>query len=172
MALQRYIGTRYCESLEGRSARPKLSRTIGVGRLAAAGLRAPLCLRQFDLAQFVLVEMELVGALSNHEIQEQLRRLSEKLDLLAAKDAAPRPSARVDRRLRSGLVPEAITRVLSESAEPVRMKDIHAEVERELGQPVSRSAVKNWLAGHTGGKQALFVRLGRGRYVLAPTSTG
>ena len=71
-------------------------------------------------------------------------------------------SRRADRRLRSGLVPNAIMRVLSESVEPMRMKDIHAEVDRTLGQPVSRSAVKNWLAGHTGGAQPLFVRLARG----------
>lgn len=112
--------------------------------------------------------MELVGALSNHEIQEQLRRLSEKLDLLAAKDAAPRPSARANRRLQSGLVPEAIMRILSQSVEPMRMKDIHAEVERDLGQLVSRSGVKNWLANHVQGDHALFVRLGRARYLAAP----
>jgi hypothetical protein len=112
--------------------------------------------------------VELVGALSNHEIHDQLRRLSAKLDQLAASNARPRPSARADRRLRSGLVPQAILRVLSESVEPMRMRDIHTEVERKLGQPVSTSAVKNWLAGHTGGEQALFVRLKRGRYLVAP----
>jgi hypothetical protein len=108
--------------------------------------------------------VELVEALSNHEIQERLRRLSEKLELLAAKNVAPRPSARLDRRLRSGLVPEAIMRVLSESVEPMRMKDIHTQVEELVDRPVSRSAVKNWLANHVQGDQALFVRLGRGRY--------
>jgi hypothetical protein len=49
----------------------------------------------------------------------------------------------------------------------MRMKDIHDEVERVLGRPVSRSAIKNWLAGHTGGARPLFVRLERGRYVVA-----
>jgi hypothetical protein len=119
-----------------------------------------------------LPEMELVGALSNPETKEQLRRLSEKLDQLAAKGGAPRPSARLDRRLRCGLVPEAIMRVLCESVEPMRMKDIHVEVERELGQPVSRSAVKNWLASHVQGDHILFVRLGRGRYLSAPAHCG
>ncbi|HEX5852230.1 MAG TPA: hypothetical protein VFY36_03970 [Solirubrobacteraceae bacterium] len=47
------------------------------------------------------------------------------------------------------------------------MKDIHAEVESVLDRSVSRSAVKNWLAGHTGGETALFVRIARGRYVTA-----
>jgi len=59
-------------------------------------------------------------------------------------------------------------RVLSESVEPIRMKDIHVEVERELGQSVSRSAVKNWLASHVQGDGPLFVRLGQGRYLSAP----
>jgi hypothetical protein len=58
-------------------------------------------------------------------------------------------------------------RVLGESVEPMRVRDIHSEVETIVGQPVSPSAVKNWLASHTGGQQALFVRLGRGRYVVA-----
>jgi hypothetical protein len=115
--------------------------------------------------------MELVGALSNHETHSQLRRLSEKLDQIAASSARPRSSACADRRLRSGLVPPTIMRVLSESVEPMRMKDIHVEVELELGQPVSRSAVKNWLAGHTGGEQPLFVRLARGRYRIATDSS-
>jgi hypothetical protein len=60
-------------------------------------------------------------------------------------------------------------RVLSESVEPIRMKDIHAEVEALIGCPVSRSAVKNWLANHVEGDHALFIRLGRGRYTVAPT---
>lgn len=115
-------------------------------------------------------EMELVGALSNPETHDQLRRLSEKLDQIAANSARPRSSVRSDRRLRSGLVPSAIMRALRESVEPMWMKDIHAEVEALLGQPVSRSAVKHWLAGHTGGDRPLFVRLGRGRYLAALTN--
>lgn len=110
--------------------------------------------------------MELIGALSNSETQGRLARLSEKLAQIAASDAPPRSSARSNHRIRSGLVPKAIMRALADSVEPMRMKDIHAEVERDLGQRVSRSAVKNWLARHTGGKRPLFVRLERGRYGL------
>jgi hypothetical protein len=52
-------------------------------------------------------------------------------------------------------------RVPGESVEPMRMTDIHAEVERELRQPVSKSAVKDWLASHVDeGDNALYVRLG------------
>ncbi len=114
--------------------------------------------------------MELVEALSNPETQDRLVRLSEKLTKIAASDATPRTSLRTDRRLRSGLVPEAIMRVLSDSVEPMRMKDIHAQVEQLLDRSVARSAVKNWLASHVQGDHALFVRLGRGRYLPAPPS--
>lgn len=58
-------------------------------------------------------------------------------------------------------------RVLSASVEPMRMRDIQAEVEALIGQPVSRSLVKNWLANHVRGEDASLVRLGRGRYRLA-----
>jgi hypothetical protein len=58
-------------------------------------------------------------------------------------------------------------RVLSASVEPMRMRDIHMEVEALIGQPVSRSSVKNWLASHVHGEHAPLVRLGRGRYRLA-----
>jgi hypothetical protein len=57
-------------------------------------------------------------------------------------------------------------RVLSSSVEPMRMRDIHAEVEAIIGLPVSRSSVKNWLASHVRGEKASLVRLGRGRYRL------
>jgi hypothetical protein len=102
------------------------------------------------------------------ETQEQLRRLSEKLDLLAAKGSAPGPLSSFGPKAMERIGPRGHYAVLSESVEPMRMKDIHAEVERELGQLVSRSAVKNWLANHVQGDQALFLRLGRGRYLMAP----
>jgi hypothetical protein len=57
--------------------------------------------------------------------------------------------------------------VMNESVEPLRVRDIHAEVEALLGQAVSSSAVKNWLARHAQGDQVLFVRLERGRYAVA-----
>jgi ubiquinone/menaquinone biosynthesis C-methylase UbiE len=109
----------------------------------------------------------LLGCYSNPEIQGRLRQLSEKLERLAASNTVPSPTARVDRRLRCGLVPKAITQVLSESVEPMRVRDIHTEVEALLSQAVSPSAVKNWMARHAQGDHALFVRMGRGRYQLA-----
>lgn len=111
--------------------------------------------------------MGLLGAYSNPEIQGRLRQLSEKLDRLAASNAAPRPSARHDRRLRGGLVPQAIERVLSQAAGPMRACDIHAEVEDLLGRSVPVSSVKNWLARQVQDQRSRVVRLDRGRYRLA-----
>lgn len=110
--------------------------------------------------------MGLLGSYSNPEIQGRLRQLSDKLDWLAASGAAPRPSARRDRKLRGGLVPKAIERVLADSGKPMRARDIHAEVEELLGMSVPTSSIKNWLAKQVQDGQPQVVRLGRGRYQL------
>jgi hypothetical protein len=111
--------------------------------------------------------MGLLGCYSNPEIQERLRRLSEKLEELAASNAAPRSSARRDRKLRGGLVPNAVERVMAASGEPMRARDVHAEVEKLLGMPVPASSVKNWLAKQVQDRQSRVVRVGHGRYRLA-----
>jgi hypothetical protein len=107
--------------------------------------------------------MEFFGALSNPEVQGRLERLATKLDQIEAGAAPPRRTT-LRRSLRVGVVPEAIMRVLADSVEPMQMRDIHAEVERLLGQSVTRSAVKNYLANHCQGEQPRLVRLARGRY--------
>jgi hypothetical protein len=106
----------------------------------------------------------LHGAYSNPGLRARLRRLSEKLDGLAASDAPRSPSHRQDRRLRNGLLADAIGRILIEAVEPMRARDIHAAVEDRLGYPVSFSSIKNWLATQVRGEHAPLVRLGRGRY--------
>jgi hypothetical protein len=111
--------------------------------------------------------MGLLGCYSNHEIQERLRQLSEKLDRLAASNAAPRTSARRDRRLRGGLVPQAVVSVLRDAYGPMRVRDIHADVEERLGRTVPASSVKNWLAKQVVSEASRVVRLDRGRYRLA-----
>ncbi len=110
--------------------------------------------------------MGLLGCYLNPEVQGRLRQLSEKLDRLAASYAAPRPSVRRDRKLRAGLVPKAIERVLAYAGRPMRVRDIHAEVEDLLGMSVPASSVKNWLAKQDQDHPPRVVRLGRGRYRL------
>ena len=115
--------------------------------------------------------MGLLGCYSNPEIQARLRQLSDKLDGLAASDAAPLPSARRDQKLRGGLVPKAIERVMVACGEPMRARDVHAEVEELLGMPgrpprsrtgwpsrlrISSPESYGWDAGGTGWSNALF----------------
>src|SRR5450759_3923880 len=102
----------------------------------------------------------LLGALSNQEIQTRLRQLSEKLTQVAADGAAPRRSGRVDHRLRGGLGPQAIERVLASAGEPMRARDVHAAVEKLLGRSVSWSSVKNWLTRSIQGDGARVARVG------------
>lgn len=116
--------------------------------------------------------MGLLGSYSNPEIQGRLRQLSEKLERLATSNAARRPSGRQDQRLRSGVVPKAIERVLREAPGLMRARDIHAEVEELLGQAVPVSSVKNWLAKQVQAGDGRLVRLDRGRYRLIVPQTG
>jgi len=110
--------------------------------------------------------MGLLGSYRNPEIQGRLRRLAEKLERLAASGAPARPTVRLDRRLRSGLVPNAIEQVLTQAPGPLRARDIHGEVELLLGRSVPISSVKNWLAKQVQEADTRLVRLDRGRYRL------
>jgi len=49
----------------------------------------------------------------------------------------------------------------------MRAKDIHAAVEASLGTSVAWSSVKTALADNVSGASPRFVRIARGRYVLA-----
>jgi len=110
--------------------------------------------------------MGLLGSYSNPEVQKRLRRLSEELDRLAASPGQPRPSGRPDRKLRNGLVPRTIQRVLTEADGPIRVLDIYAAVEDRLGMSVPKSSVYVWLSQNAKGPRPQVVRLGHGRYQL------
>lgn len=110
--------------------------------------------------------MGLLGSYSNPDIQRRLWRLSEELDRLEGSNDAPRPSARPDRKLRKGLVPRAIEKVLKDASEPMRVCDIHAAVEDRLGTEVPASSVNCWLAKHVKGSPPRLVQFGRGRYLI------
>jgi hypothetical protein len=113
--------------------------------------------------------MGLMRGYSNPEIQGRLRHLAEKLDQLAASDAAPRPSARAG-RTRNGLVPRAIEKILTDAAGPMRVCDIHAAVEDLLGAAVPIPTVNCWLSKSVQGDRPALVRLGHGRYRLIESS--
>ena len=73
--------------------------------------------------------------------RSRLSYVAKRLKRLRASDARPR--AITSRRLRPrrpGWVPDAVREVLA-GAGPMRLKDIHAAMERQLGQPVSIESV-------------------------------
>jgi hypothetical protein len=106
-----------------------------------------------------------LGAYLNPEIQGRLRHLAEKLDQLAASDAAPQPTARTG-RIPNGLVAGAIERTLAEAEGPMRVREIHATVEDLLGIAVPIPSVNYWLSKSVKGDRLRLVRLERGRYRL------
>jgi hypothetical protein len=112
--------------------------------------------------------MELVGPLSNQPLQERLQQLANKLDQLAASNAPPRPSARADQRIRSGVVLQAVTRVLEVAQQPLRTYEVHQAVSTLLKQPVLYGTVKGCLASRSHGDKAPFERVARGYYRLKP----
>jgi hypothetical protein len=108
--------------------------------------------------------MGLLGSYSNPEVRERLGRLSKALDRLATDKAALRPTVRQGRKLRNGMVPRAIQKVLTDAAGPMRICDIHAAVEDLLDQPVPTSSVNCWLTKSIRDGHPSVIRLERGRY--------
>ena len=67
----------------------------------------------------------------------------------------------------AGLGADALVRVLADREEPMRAREIHAAVETMLGEAVAWSSVRGALASNVSGSSPRFVRVARGRYVLA-----
>jgi hypothetical protein len=114
------------------------------------------------------VVSELLAALAAQEARSGLSHLAKKLAGLRASDAQPR--AITSRRLRPrrpGWVLDAVRGVLADQAGPMRVAHVHAAVEASLGESVSANSVSWVLASHSAGLSPLFVRVARGRYVVA-----
>jgi hypothetical protein len=69
---------------------------------------------------------------------------------------------------RQGRIIDAIARVLWDRREPMRARDVHAQVETLLSEPVRWATVKATLAGNLEGPAPRFVRVARGRYGVPP----
>jgi hypothetical protein len=111
--------------------------------------------------------MEVAGVLSNQHLQVRLRRLVKKLAVIRARgEIQTRRSCR-QRPQRPRWGTKAVVAVLDEQGEPMRAKDIHAAVEVLVGGPVAWSSVKQALCSNVSGPLPRFVRVARGRYVLA-----
>jgi hypothetical protein len=91
--------------------------------------------------------MRTTTVLSNHELQGSLGRLAEKLARLRTSDAPPR--------------------AMTDQVRPMRVAHVHTAVDALLGESVSANSVSWVLASHSEGSSPLFVRVARGRYVLA-----
>lgn len=111
--------------------------------------------------------MDLTGACWNQDLQGRLRRVVEKLASVRRDGAVrERPSCR-RRQRRPGWVIKTVEQVLADQEAPMRAKEIHAAVEALIGEPVGWGSVKQALASNVSGPSPRFVRVARGRYVLA-----
>jgi hypothetical protein len=112
---------------------------------------------------------DALAALSAPGIRSGLGCLAEKLARLRVSDAQPRVNRNRRRRARRpGWVLDAVCRVLADRATaPMRVMSVHAAVEAMVGETVSKDSVSWVLASHSTGPSPLFVRVARGRYVLA-----
>ncbi len=111
--------------------------------------------------------MQATQVLSNQEVQSSLGYLAKKLARLRASDAPSRAiTSRRRRARRPGWVLDAIVQVLADRAGSMRLGDIHAAMERQLGQSVSMESVSWCLRMGVRGLDPPFVRVARGRYAL------
>lgn len=114
--------------------------------------------------------MHLLGVYSNHDLQGSLGRLAKKLAAVRAGGGPRRrPVSCRQRSRRPGWVLDAIVQVLANEGKPMRAKDIHAAVEALVGELVPSPSVKGALAKNVEGSSSRFVRVARGRYILAQT---
>lgn len=121
-----------------------------------------------DAGALSKVVSELVGALGNQETRSGLARLVKKLAAVRASgEPRQQPVACRQRSRRPGWVLAAVVQVLADRKEPMRAKDIHTAVEALVEEPVAWSSIKGALADHVAGPSPRFVRIARGRYVLA-----
>jgi hypothetical protein len=69
-------------------------------------------------------------------------------------------------RRRFAQVGDAIVQVLADAGTDLRMIEVHEAVEELLGEPVSRSSVKNYLASNSQRPRRRIERVSRGHYRL------
>jgi hypothetical protein len=111
--------------------------------------------------------MVLVGALSNPDLQDLFQSLTSQPRRKQPETATAGYGPASDGRRKFGSVSGAIVHVLREAQSDLRLREINAEVEQLLGEPVSRQSIKGCL--HRGSQAAnpQFERISRGRYRLA-----
>ncbi len=110
--------------------------------------------------------MGLTERLSNPQFAGLLQRLTAR----DWKQAAPRrfevAGVAPDGRRKFGQVNDLVLGVLRTEPAGLRVRDIHMRIELLLGEPVSRSSVKNSVSRLSGYRTPRLVRVGRGHYKL------
>lgn len=112
--------------------------------------------------------MVLVGALSNPDLQDLFQGLTSQR---RRKQCGRKPTScgpQPDGRRQFGSVSGAIVEVLTKAQSDLRVGEIKTEVERLLGDAVSRHSIKGCLHRGSHGVNQRFVRIARGRYRLLP----
>src|SRR5437016_871127 len=111
--------------------------------------------------------MVLSGGLSNHHFKDLLQCLTSHKPRKAAAKREASAIGGSEARRKFGTVGGAVIAVLAEAAGEMRVKLIHAEVERRLGGRVSRFSVADYLRRRSKGARPMFVRTRPGHYRLA-----
>jgi hypothetical protein len=108
----------------------------------------------------------LVGSLSNPDLQDLFQSLTSQERRKQPKRKPEPNGPRPDGRRKFGSVSIAIVQALSEARSDLRVKEIWAEVERLLGEPISRHSIKSYLHRGTYASKPIFERVSHGRYRL------
>jgi hypothetical protein len=112
----------------------------------------------------------LSGGLSNHSFGDLVHCLTHQSSDQELQRRHAQRTGWPDGRRKFGEVSGAIKAVLATDGGVMRMKEIHAEVERLLGGDVSFQSVADYLIKGSKGQRPLFVRTRYGHYRLQRTS--
>jgi len=107
-------------------------------------------------------KMELSGALYEPSLLPKLRRLNGLRKRLLADATSEIGSDPLPRR--NDWMLQAVTRVLINAQQPMRVRDVHQAVERLLRMTVPRTSVKDCLSRSSRGNNPKFERVKRGWY--------
>jgi hypothetical protein len=99
--------------------------------------------------------------------RDRRRRAVESLQHGAAAGLCEAPAPTIKGAYRRGWVLGAVTEVLKAAGRPMRARAIHAAAEKLVGEPVSRSSVKNCLSAGVRSGSPRFERVGHGLYRYA-----
>ena len=114
--------------------------------------------------------MVLSGGLSNHSFADLLQFLTADGSDQEPRRSDARSTGWPDGRRKFGTVSGAVVAVLTRADAEMRMKTIHAEVERTLEGSVSFQSVADYLIRRSKGPRPLFVRTRYGHYRLLRSS--